>query len=61
MGPKAAGEVCNIIVETFGDIPYVEGQSYGVIPPGTKINSKGKEVTGLGGISLGCRELASLQ
>jgi len=44
VGPKAAGEVCNIIVETFGDIPYVEGQSYGVIPPGTKINSKGKEV-----------------
>ena len=25
-------------------MPFWEGQSYGVIPPGTKINSKGKEV-----------------
>lgn len=30
--------------QTDGKIPFVEGQSYGVIPPGTKINSKGKEV-----------------
>merc|ERR1719199_1049959 len=26
------------------EMPFWEGQSYGVIPPGTKINSKGKEV-----------------
>ncbi len=44
VGPNATGETCHIIIETNGDIPFVEGQSYGVIPPGTKINSKGKEV-----------------
>ena len=44
VGPKATGETCHIIIETNGDIPFVEGQSYGVIPPGTKVNSKGKEV-----------------
>eukprot|EP01023_Acetabularia_acetabulum_P009199 TRINITY_DN1406_c0_g2_i2.p1 TRINITY_DN1406_c0_g2~~TRINITY_DN1406_c0_g2_i2.p1 ORF type:complete len:350 (+),score=67.83 TRINITY_DN1406_c0_g2_i2:173-1222(+) len=44
VGPKATGETCHIIIETNNDIPFVEGQSYGVIPPGTKINSKGKEV-----------------
>jgi len=44
VGPKATGETCNIVIETRGEIPFWEGQSYGVIPPGTKINSKGKEV-----------------
>ena len=44
VGPKATGETCHIIIQTDGKIPFVEGQSYGVIPPGTKINSKGKEV-----------------
>ncbi|CAG9460638.1 unnamed protein product [Pedinophyceae sp. YPF-701] len=44
VGPNAPGEVCNIIIETNGDIPFVEGQSYGVIPPGTKVNSRGKEM-----------------
>jgi len=44
VGPKATGETCHIIIETQGKIPFWEGQSYGVIPPGTKINSKGKEV-----------------
>lgn len=44
VGPKATGETCNIVIETNGDIPFWEGQSYGVIPPGTKINSRGKEV-----------------
>lgn len=32
-GPKATGETCDIVIETNGDIPYWEGQSYGVIPP----------------------------
>jgi hypothetical protein len=32
-GPKATGETCNIVIETNGDLPYWEGQSYGVIPP----------------------------
>lgn len=44
VGPKATGETMHIIIETDGKIPFWEGQSYGVIPPGTKINSKGKEV-----------------
>ena len=33
VGPKATGETCHIIVDTNGDIPFWEGQSYGVIPP----------------------------
>eukprot|EP01026_Neomeris_dumetosa_P014451 TRINITY_DN15251_c0_g2_i11.p1 TRINITY_DN15251_c0_g2~~TRINITY_DN15251_c0_g2_i11.p1 ORF type:complete len:382 (-),score=47.89 TRINITY_DN15251_c0_g2_i11:166-1218(-) len=44
VGPKATGETCHIIIETNNEIPFVEGQSYGVIPPGTKVNSRGKEV-----------------
>ncbi|KAK9821429.1 hypothetical protein WJX81_004737 [Elliptochloris bilobata] len=44
VGPKATGETCHIIIETRGEIPFWEGQSYGIIPPGTKVNSKGKEV-----------------
>lgn len=44
VGPKATGETMNIVIKTEGKIPYWEGQSYGVIPPGTKVNSKGKEV-----------------
>lgn len=41
---QATGETCDIVIETNGDIPFWEGQSYGVIPPGTKINARGKEV-----------------
>lgn len=41
---QATGETCDVVIETNGDIPFWEGQSYGVIPPGTKINSRGKEV-----------------
>lgn len=32
-GPKATGQTCHIIIDTNGDIPFWEGQSYGVIPP----------------------------
>ena len=32
-GPKATGETYHIIIDTKGDIPFWEGQSYGVIPP----------------------------
>ena len=28
VGPKATGETCHIIIETNGDIPFWEGQSY---------------------------------
>jgi len=44
VGPKATGETCHIIIDTEGKAPFWEGQSYGVVPPGTKINSRGKEV-----------------
>ena len=36
VGPKATGETCHIIIDHNGDFPYVEGQSWGVIPPGVR-------------------------
>ena len=33
VGPNATGETCDIVIETRGEIPFWEGQSYGVIPP----------------------------
>jgi ferredoxin--NADP+ reductase len=35
VGPDATGETCDIIIDHGGKMPYIEGQSYGVIPPGT--------------------------
>ena len=35
VGPSATGETCHIIMNHEGKMPYWEGQSYGVIPPGT--------------------------
>ena len=35
VGPEATGETCHIIISHEGKMPYWEGQSYGVIPPGT--------------------------
>ncbi|KAG5191920.1 chloroplast ferredoxin dependent NADH oxireductase [Tribonema minus] len=35
VGPEATGETCHIIIDHGGKMPYWEGQSYGVIPPGT--------------------------
>merc|ERR1719487_1610946 len=35
VGPEATGETCHIIMGHEGKMPYWEGQSYGVIPPGT--------------------------
>jgi hypothetical protein len=32
-GPGATGETCDVVIDTRGEIPYWEGQSYGVIPP----------------------------
>eukprot|EP00668_Euglena_longa_P005894 GGOE01006963.1.p1 GENE.GGOE01006963.1~~GGOE01006963.1.p1 ORF type:complete len:373 (+),score=52.05 GGOE01006963.1:32-1120(+) len=54
VGPDAANKIWNVVIETNGKMKYWEGQSCGVIPPGTKINSKGKEVamTGPTGKSL---------
>jgi ferredoxin--NADP+ reductase len=34
VGPKAPGETCNIVIDHRGELPYWEGQSYGVLPPG---------------------------
>lgn len=36
VGPKATGETCHIVINHNGDFPYWEGQSWGVIPPGTR-------------------------
>merc|ERR1719327_461402 len=35
VGPEATGETCDIVIDHGGNMPYWEGQSYGVIPPGT--------------------------
>jgi len=35
VGPEATGETCHIIFDHQGKMPYWEGQSYGVLPPGT--------------------------
>merc|ERR1719199_1870150 len=35
VGPEATGETCHIIMDHEGKIPFWEGQSYGIIPPGT--------------------------
>jgi len=34
VGAAATGETCHIIMDHQGKMPYWEGQSYGVIPPG---------------------------
>ncbi|KAF8058332.1 hypothetical protein HT031_005649 [Scenedesmus sp. PABB004] len=36
-------DVTHIVIDT-GGVAYREGQSFGVIPPGTKVNSRGVEV-----------------
>ena len=36
IGPDAPGEICHVVVTTEGKLPYVEGQSVGVVPPGNK-------------------------
>merc|ERR1719253_1143960 len=36
VGPKATGETCHIIMDHGGDMPYWEGQSWGVIAPGKR-------------------------
>ena len=38
VGAQATGETCDVIIDHFGKMPYWEGQSYGVVPPG--INPK---------------------
>ena len=38
VGPQAVGETCDIIIDHQGKMPYWEGQSYGVIPPGKDVS-----------------------
>lgn len=33
VGPKAPGETCHIVIDHGGNVPYWEGQCYGIIPP----------------------------
>ncbi|KAJ1452148.1 hypothetical protein M885DRAFT_445501 [Pelagophyceae sp. CCMP2097] len=35
IGAGAPGEICHVVLHTAGKLPYVEGQSLGVLPPGT--------------------------
>ena len=42
-GPKATGQTCHIIIDTNGDIPFWEGQSYGVIPPVSHCSDPGHD------------------
>ena len=32
IGPDAPGEICHVALQTGGRLPYVEGQSIGVLP-----------------------------
>lgn len=34
VGPNAPGETCHVVIDHGGNVPYWEGQSYGIIPPG---------------------------
>lgn len=34
VGPDATGETCDVVINHGGKMPYWEGQSYGVVPPG---------------------------
>lgn len=42
VGPKAPGETCHIVIDHGGNVPYWEGQSYGIIPPGENPKKPGK-------------------
>jgi len=36
VGPKATGETCHIVIDHQGELPYWEGQSFGVVAPGAR-------------------------
>lgn len=38
VSPNASSETCEVVIDHYGQMPYWEGQSYGVTPPG--INPK---------------------
>lgn len=43
-GEKATGETYDIVIDHGGDMPYIEGQSYGVIPEGVQENGRPHKV-----------------
>lgn len=42
VGAKAPGETCHIVIDHGGNVPYWEGQSYGVIAPGDNPKKPGQ-------------------
>jgi ferredoxin--NADP+ reductase len=40
VAPNATGETYDIVIDHYGKLPFIEGQSFGVIPPG--VDAKGK-------------------
>ncbi|MCO5550331.1 hypothetical protein L7F22_003815 [Adiantum nelumboides] len=42
VGSKAPGETCHIVIDHGGNVPYWEGQSYGVIAPGENPKKPGQ-------------------
>ncbi|KAJ8606760.1 hypothetical protein CTAYLR_009555 [Chrysophaeum taylorii] len=40
IGADAPGDICHVVIHTRGKLPYVEGQSVGVLPPG--LDAKGR-------------------
>ena len=47
VGPKATGEICHIVLDHGGQMPFWEGQSLGIIPPGLNDRGKANKVLGL--------------
>lgn len=45
VGPNATGETKHIVIDHEGKLPYWEGQSYGIIPPGENPKRPGKPNT----------------
>lgn len=43
-GPRSTGETFDIVISHGGSMPYIEGQSYGVIPPGRDAKGKPNKV-----------------
>lgn len=37
VGAQATGETCDVVIDLQGKLKYIEGQSLGVIPPGTEV------------------------